>query len=81
MLVFAAMLAAIATIDLLPIDLVPNETKILLFLLVLSPLLIYNLIEVIWQLTKVALWLGRWIRKLVRRIGKLLRRRQDNSQS
>ena len=64
---------ATATIDLLPIGLLPIENKVFLFSLVILPLLIYGLFEVGRQLIKDARWLGRWI-------GKQLRRQQDNSQ-
>lgn len=64
---------ATATIDLLPIGLLPIENKVFLFSLVILPLLIYGLFEVGRQLIKDARWPGRWI-------GKQLRRQQDNSQ-
>ena len=53
--------------------LLPGEYKFFPFLLTVFASLIYGLIEVGWQLTKDARWLGRWIRKQ-------LRRQQDNSQ-
>ena len=53
--------------------LLPGEYKIFPFLLMVFVSLIYGVIEVGGQLTKDARWLGRWIRKQ-------LRRQQDNSQ-
>lgn len=67
--VAVAVLATITAIELLPID-----GKVFLCLLVVIASLIYGLAEVGWQLIKDAHWLGRWIRKQ-------LRRQQDNSQS
>lgn len=68
-MLFVVALLAIATM----IQLLGGENKVLLSLLVGGALLLYNLVEVGYQLFKDARWLGRWIRKQ-------LRRRQSDSQ-
>ncbi|MBY0319040.1 MAG: hypothetical protein K2X72_09975 [Reyranella sp.] len=68
-MLFVVALLAIATMSLL----LPIENKVALSLLVGGALLLYSLVEVGCQLFKDARWLGRWIRKQ-------LRRRQSDSQ-